>query len=161
MASDTAVTLCLALVRTHWLLASLYTILVVNLPNRIMLSGFPGSCLRMKIGSIKVDEQRPRSRSRGLRVKLQGQLLSLALHCHSCQDLSQGLYVFWCLTGVLTTLVAAHWVLSVLISSILSRRKYLQTVSLGSGIQDNLVQCESGQCYLCMLSSGNDMNNAH
>ena len=61
MARDTAVTSDLASVRTHRLLSSLYSTLVVYWPKRIMLRGLPGSCLGENSWSIVLIEHSPRS----------------------------------------------------------------------------------------------------
>ena len=76
MARDTAVTSDLASVSTHWLL--LYSILVVNWPNKIMLPGLPGSCFGVKTEQIK-GEQRPRNLRRGWVAARAAALIGVAL----------------------------------------------------------------------------------
>ena len=65
-----AVTSDLTSVRIHWLVVSLYSILVVQWPNRIMLPGLLGSCFGKKyflVESFSMIEllQRPRNLKRG------------------------------------------------------------------------------------------------
>ena len=63
MARDMAVTSVLPSVRIHWLVVSLYSILVDQSPKMIMLPGLSGSCFGTNRLSMRDEEQRLRNLS--------------------------------------------------------------------------------------------------